>query len=90
MVVTGKPDRGFQVTTREDDFMSHKTTSFKRRQKAAFVVAPASAYTWVVAFSRRVIPGALFKSKDAAIAYAATLARAAGLHGPSVRVLGEA
>ena len=67
--------------------MNRKTTGQKRRNKSAFVVARASAATWVVAFSRKMIPGALFKSKDAAIAYASTLARAAGLRAPDVTVL---
>jgi hypothetical protein len=67
--------------------MNRKTTGQKRRNKSAFVVARASAATWVVAFSRRVIPGALFKSKDAALAYAATLAAAAGLRKPDVHIL---
>ena len=70
--------------------MSPKKTSWKRRRKDAFVVAQASAYTWVVAFSRHLIPGALFKSKDAALAYASMLARSAGLRSPEVRVLGDA
>ena len=68
--------------------MKAKTTTWKRRKKSALVVARASGATWVVAFSRRVIPGALFKSKDAAVRYAATLARAAGLRSPEVMVLG--
>ena len=67
--------------------MKSKKISEKRRTGNVFVVAPASAYTWVVAFSRHVIPGALFKSKDAALQYASTLARAAGLQRSHVRVL---
>lgn len=70
--------------------MNRKTTTWKKRRKAAFVVARASACTWVVAFSRRVIPGALFRSKDAALTYASMLARAAGLRSPHVAVLGDA
>ena len=54
--------------------MERKTT-FKRRNKSAFVVAKASAATWVVAFSRRMIPGALFNSKDAALSSATMLAK---------------
>ena len=69
--------------------MDRKTTH-KRRQKSAFVVAKASAATWVVAFSRRVIPGALFKTKDAALTYANTLAKSAGLRAPNVTVVGDA
>ena len=71
--------------------MERKTTrSFKRRKKSAFVVAKASAATWVVAFSRRMIPGALFNSKDAALNYAKMLAKSAGLRSPEVTVLGDA
>jgi hypothetical protein len=68
--------------------MNRKTKTDKRSSTPSFVVARASAATWVVAFSRRVIPGALFKSKDAALSYAATLARAAGLRSPEVTILG--
>ncbi len=69
--------------------MNRKNTAQKeeRRHKSAFVVARASAATWVVAFSRKAIPGGVFKTKDAAIAYAATLARAAGLRSPDVTIL---
>ena len=69
--------------------MNRKTTAKKeRRSNSAFVVARASAATWVVAFSRKVIPGGVFKTKDAAVQYAAMLARAAGLRSPDVTVLG--
>jgi hypothetical protein len=67
--------------------MNRKTKTAKRSRKSSFVVARASAATWVVAFSRQVIPGALFKTKDAALQYAAALARAAGLRSPEVTVL---
>jgi hypothetical protein len=67
--------------------MNRKTTGQKRRKKSVFVVARASAATWVVAFSRKVIPGGVFKTKDAALQYAATLARAAGLRSPDVTIL---
>jgi hypothetical protein len=69
--------------------MSHKTGTVERRKKSAFVVAKASACTWVVAFSRQMIPGALFHSKDAALNYAKMLARSAGLRTSPV-VLGDA
>jgi signal transduction protein with GAF and PtsI domain len=69
--------------------MNRKTTGHKeRRNNSAIVVARASAATWVVAFSRKVIPGGVFKTKDAAVQYAAMLARAAGLRSPDVTVLG--
>jgi hypothetical protein len=70
--------------------MNRKTTTPERRTKSAFVVAKASAHTWVVAFSRRLIPGALFETKDAALNYATMLARSAGLRAPHVTVLGDA
>jgi hypothetical protein len=70
--------------------MNRKTTTLKRRKKSVFVVAKASACTWVVAFSRQVIPGALFRTKDAALNYANMLARSAGLRSPHVTVLGDA
>lgn len=54
------------------------------------VVAPASATTWVVACSRRLIPGALFETREAAVRYAWMLARAAGLEGDRIKVLGTA
>jgi len=58
--------------------------SCDRRRKCTFVVAPASAYTWAVAFARRLIPGAVFASRDAAVAYANTLAKASGVKAPLV------
>ncbi|HYC44386.1 MAG TPA: hypothetical protein VED01_02780 [Burkholderiales bacterium] len=71
--------------------MNRKTTIQKeRRKKSAFVVAKASACTWAVAFSRRLIPGALFNSREAALNYARMLARTAGLRSPQVMVLGDA
>lgn len=70
--------------------MSRKTTSSERRKTSAFVVAKASACTWVVAFSRHMIPGALFNTKDAALNYAKMLAQSAGLRSPQVTVLGDA
>jgi hypothetical protein len=70
--------------------MNRKKTTFKRRDQSAFVVAKASAATWAVAFSRRLIPGAVFRTKDSALNYANMLARAAGLRSPHVTVVGDA
>ena len=70
--------------------MDRKTAAFKRRNKSAFVVAQASAATWVVAFSRHLIPGALFKTKAAALTYAKILAESAGLRPQNVKVVGDA
>lgn len=63
--------------------------SLKTRDNNAFVVARASARTWAVAFSRKLIPGAVFKTRDAALSYASMLAQAAGLRTP-VHVVGDA
>jgi hypothetical protein len=68
----------------------NRKSNWKTRRTDAFVVARASACTWAVAFSRKLIPGAVFKSKDAALNYASMLAQAAGLRTPMVRVLGDA
>ena len=67
--------------------MNNKALSERRRTKD-FVVARASASTWVVAFARHVIPGALFKTRTAAIRYATMLASASGLNRAHVKVLG--
>ena len=67
-----------------------KVESFWRpRRKKMIVVAPASENTWAVAFSRRLIPGALFTTRAAAIYYAGLLASAAGLDYSSIRILGS-
>ena len=63
---------------------------WRRRRNSIFVVAPAGYSTWAVAFSRRLIPGALFATKTAAIIYAGLLAAAAGLDNTSIEVLGSA
>jgi hypothetical protein len=70
--------------------MEKKSSFWQRRRHSIFVVAPADAGTWVVAFSRRLIPGALFTSRDAALRYARLLAGMAGLGGDNIRVLGDA
>jgi len=65
------------------------TKGFWERGRATrLVVAPASASTWAVAFSRQLIPGALFKTKTAALDYALMLASAAGLTRRDVKILG--
>ena len=65
-------------------------TFWQRSQKKMLVVAPAGNSTWAVAFSRQLIPGALFGTKMAAIHYAFLLATAAGLNAASIKVLGGA
>ena len=73
----------------KEDVMNSKSF-WQRRRKSMLVVAPANATTWVVAFSRRLIPGALFTSRAEAIRYAYMLAGFAGLDGNYVRVLSDA
>lgn len=80
-----------RTKTQRTTFMNRKATTTRtteRRHNSAIVVARASAATWVVAFSRHVIPGALFRTKEAALSYASTIARAAGLRRPDVTILG--
>jgi len=62
---------------------------WQRRRKNIIVVAPASDSTWAVAFSRRLIPGALFTTRTAAVVYAGLLAGAAGLDYANIKVLGS-
>jgi hypothetical protein len=62
---------------------------WQRKRKSMFVVAPASASTWAVAFSRRLIPGALFTTRAAAVIYAFLLATAAGLDHTNILVVGD-
>ena len=57
-----------------------------RTASTNFVVAPASTSTWVVAFSRQLIPGAYFKTRTAAVGYASLLASAAGMGNSKVKV----
>ena len=66
--------------------MSAKS-SWKPRMARMLVVAPVNSYTWAVAYSRQLIPGAVFNSKTAAVVYAFLLATTAGLDRTSVRVL---
>ncbi|MCI3950539.1 MAG: hypothetical protein K0R53_24 [Burkholderiales bacterium] len=71
--------------------MKSKKSFWQRRAKSMLVVAPVSATTWAVAHSRRLIPGAIFRTREAAVGYAAALAYAAGLRPTThVKVLGMA
>ena len=65
----------------------NKKASWKQRRARNLVVAPASASTWVVAFARQLIPGALFNTRDAALVYANSLANAAGINHTHIKVL---
>ena len=84
----GSPDCP-AVMMRKEDVMNTKSF-WQGRRRSMFVVAPANGTTWAVAFSRRLIPGALFATKAAAVRYAYLLAGMAGLSGEHIHVLGEA
>lgn len=62
---------------------------WQRRRNRMLVIAQAGASTWAVAFSRRLIPGALFATRMAAIRYALQLAAGASLDSTSIKVLGN-
>ena len=63
-----------------------QNVSAGRRTVKSLVVAPVGAYTWVVAISRRLIPGACFTTRAAALRYASLLANAANLGGGHIQV----
>ena len=65
-----------------------KFSGRKPRMARMFVVAPASPYTWAVAFCRQLIPGAVFTTQAAAVAYATGLANSVGLGDSNVKILG--
>ena len=67
----------------------NREKQWKRKPTEVFLIVRASARTWAVAFSRRLIPGAVFSSKAAAMQYAAALANAAGLNSIQL-VIGDA
>jgi hypothetical protein len=51
------------------------------------VVVRAGAAGWAVAYARKIIPGALLRTRSAAIAYAAELAHAAGFAAASLQIV---
>jgi len=62
----------------------------ERSAGSNLVVAPAGATTWAVAVSQHLIPGALFRTRGAAVRYACVLASGAGLARGSIKILGDA
>ncbi|HTP97261.1 MAG TPA: hypothetical protein VMK05_15515 [Burkholderiales bacterium] len=52
-----------------------------------FIVAPLSAHAWAVAYARKLIPGAILRTREAALRYAAALAGAMGSRKTRIRVL---
>jgi hypothetical protein len=69
--------------------MKRLQREMKRKPTQVFLIVRASACTWAVALSRRLIPGALFSTKRAAMSYAMQLAAAAGLDSVQL-VIGDA
>lgn len=67
-----------------------RKSGWQPRTRRMLVVVPVNSYTWAVAFSRQLIPGAIFSTQAAALVYAFLLASAAGLGGNSVKLLGTA
>jgi hypothetical protein len=57
------------------------------RPAGVFTVMRAGASCWTVAYSRRLIPGAVLRTRGAAIDYAAALAHAAGFRKTHLRIL---
>jgi hypothetical protein len=57
---------------------------FNTTSAGIFSVACLGAHAWAVAYSRQLIPGAILKSREAAIKYVTEIAKAAGL--PKVRL----
>ena len=59
------------------------------QQEAQFIVAPIGAHTWAVGCSRKLIPGAYLRSKQAALEYVSALADAAGMRSINVHIADE-
>jgi hypothetical protein len=51
-----------------------------------FLIAPIDARTWIVAHSRKVIPGAVLRTKQAALDYVFAIARAGALSRVSIKI----
>jgi hypothetical protein len=51
-----------------------------------FLIAPIDARTWIVAHSHKVIPGAVLRTKQAALDYVFAIARAGALGGVSIEI----
>ena len=64
-----------------------QVTTIKCRPAGVFVVMHAGALCWTVAYSRRLIPGAVLRTRGAAIDYAAALAHAAGFRKTHLKIL---
>lgn len=53
---------------------------------ANFTIAPLAPHTWVVAYANSMLPGAILRTKKAALEYVFALARAAGLTRMDVQI----
>ena len=51
-----------------------------------FVIAPVNARTWIVVHSRGVLPGAVLRTKQAALNYVLAIARAAAFSNVSIAI----
>lgn len=61
----------------------------KSHRAASFIVAALNAHTWVVAYSRALIPGAILRTKNAALDYVSALAEAAGFRKVHIVISGN-
>lgn len=59
-------------------------TSNKRSAK--FTIAPLNAHTWIVAYSRALLPGAVLRTKNAALDYVFALAKAASFNRVDIEI----
>jgi hypothetical protein len=66
--------------------MLHVSTP-RCRPAGVFTVMRAGASCWTVAYSRRLIPGAILRTRGAAIDYATALAHAAGFGKTHLRIV---
>lgn len=61
----------------------------KSHRATSFIVAALNAHTWVVGYSRALIPGAILRTKNAALDYVSALAKAAGFRKVHVVISGD-
>lgn len=66
------------------------TRAIRSTPAASFSVARLGEHTWTVAYARRLIPGAILRTRVGALGYVRALARGAGIARVSVSVAGLA
>ena len=64
----------------------HTSGSKPRGTAAKFTIAPLAPHTWIVAYANSVVPGAILRTKQAALDYVFALARAASLTKMDVQI----